>query len=398
MTGQSVSQQFPVGGDRSWRRLCGLDGTGELLATAGAAPSDEAGLPLPLCASAHTLFGPRGACLAGLDGPLWVADTGHHRLLGWARLPDGTAAADWVIGQRDFGGEARNGGDEADAASLHMPVGLCRLGEGLAVADAWNHRVLLWHRVPAASHVPADRVLGQADFRSVEPNRGAALPRADTLFWPFGVHWDGERLFVADTGNRRVLIWDGLPGSDGAPATGLLGQGGFDRRDENGGRDPNGRGMVWPHAVTRWGDRLCVADAGNNRIMIWPALPACVNAPAEAVLGQDSWGEVSHNRGGYRVGAATLSMPYGLVAAGEWLLVADTANSRLLGWHTEGVCDGAAAQWVHGQEGFERGGDNRWRTPAADSLCWPYALDCCGDRLVIADTGNNRVQVWQSAI
>src|SRR6186713_3360231 len=35
----------------------------------------------------QTCFGPRGAVLLGHDGPLWVCDTGHHRVLGWARLP-----------------------------------------------------------------------------------------------------------------------------------------------------------------------------------------------------------------------------------------------------------------------------------------------------------------------
>src|SRR5262249_9647618 len=61
------------------------------------------GLAEPVEPTAKSLFGPRGACLAGNDGPLFVADTGHHRLLIWRRRPetDGTPA-DLVIGQPDL--------------------------------------------------------------------------------------------------------------------------------------------------------------------------------------------------------------------------------------------------------------------------------------------------------
>ena len=86
----------------------------------------------------------------------------------------------------------------------------------LAVADAWNHRVLIWHGLPERSNQPADVVLGQADFDGALANRGADAPRADTLFWCYGVAIAGGRLFVADTGNRRVLVWDRIPTTNGA--------------------------------------------------------------------------------------------------------------------------------------------------------------------------------------
>lgn len=355
-------------------------------------------LPQPLQVGRHSLFGPRGACLVAADGPLWVADTGHHRLLGWAQRPlRGRRAPDWVIGQRSFEGEAANGGGGATAHSLNLPAGVCRCGDGLAVADAWNHRVLIWRQLPQASHRPADLVLGQADFTAASANRGRAQPAADSLFWPFGVHWDGRRLYVADTGNRRVLIWPDLPQRSGEPATVVLGQNSFDCRDENGGRDVDACGMVWPHAVVCWGERLCVADAGNNRVALWAMLPTKNNTPPTWVLGQNSWREAAHNRGCYAVTAASLSMPYGVAASGDWLLVADTANSRLLAWHRRELDHGAPAARLHGQLDFTLAGDNRWGPTSVDSLCWPYGLDICGDTAVIADTGNNRVQLWSLA-
>ena len=40
-------------------------------------------LAIPLAPSNIEMFGPRAACLISENGPLWVSDTGHHRLLGW---------------------------------------------------------------------------------------------------------------------------------------------------------------------------------------------------------------------------------------------------------------------------------------------------------------------------
>jgi hypothetical protein len=348
----------------------------------------------------QTCFGPRGAALLGVDGPLWVADTGHHRLLGWRRCPEqDLAPADWVIGQADFVSESRNGNAAVGPASCNVPTGLCAVGNGgLALADAWNHRVLVWLRAPEASHVPADLVLGQPDFTSAEPNRGRELPAADSLFWPYGVAWCNGCLLVADAENRRVLLWHGLPQHSGQPADLVLGQPDFARRDENAGSAPDAASMRWPHALAWWRGHLCVADAGNNRVLVYRGLPASSGQAADHVLGQASTALVDHNQSLYWPRASTLNMPYGVAALGDWLVVADTANSRLLGFHADHLATGASASALVGQVDFHQKGDNRWQAPRGDSLCWPYGVSACGDgRLVVADSGNNRVSIWQVA-
>lgn len=380
-------------------RPCGLpalDPSGPRLSIGGAAAAD--GLAEPVQPGAANLFGPRGACI--VDGSLWVCDTGHHRLLGWEGLPaHDDAPAAWLTGQIDFTREGRNAKGPVGAATLNVPTGICACGDGLAVADAWNHRVLIWHRPPQGRNVPADVVLGQADFASGDGNRGRAETAADRLFWPYGLHWDGARLWVADTGNRRVLMWNGVPRRNGQPADLVLGQADFDRRDENGGGDPTASSMRWPHAVTVWGGRLCVADAGNNRIMVWDAMPAAHDAPCDHLLGQRNAQDVDHNQSLYWPGAGTLNMPYGMAAAGDWLYVADTANSRVIAWHRADAATGAEARALSGQVEFNAKGDNRWQFPARDSLCWPYGLSTApGQALaVIADSGNNRVLLWRMA-
>jgi len=362
----------------------------------GAPPAAD-GLAEPLAPSAISLFGPRGACQLD-DGALWISDTGHHRLLGWAHTPQNDhAPADWLIGQADFAREGRNGGGAPGPATVNVPTGVCGADGGLVVADAWNHRVLIWRRAPRASHVPADVVLGQSDFFSNEPNRGGA-PNAATLHWPYGVAWDGTFLWVADSGNRRVLRWRGLPERNGAPADLVLGQPDFERRDENGGVGAGAATMRWPHAIAVGAGRLYVADAGNSRVMIWRRTPAANGAPADWLLGQDRVDGCDHNRGQYWPDAAALHMPYGIAANTRGVCVADTANSRLLAWpHQDASVLGAPATALSGQATFADKGDNGWQLPTRASLSWPYGIALSGELAVVADSGNNRVLLWPLA-
>jgi hypothetical protein len=387
-------------------KVAGLAGTAPalpLLALPGpevclGASTGVDGLAVPVQPDAATMFGPRGMALIGADGPLWVCDTGHHRLLGWRQRPGADKQpADWLIGQADFEREGRNAHGDVLATTLNVPTGITACGEGLAVADAWNHRVLIWHHAPDASNVPADVVIGQVDFCSALANRGSDAPTAASLFWPYGVHWDGARLWVADSGNRRVLAWSGLPDRCGQPADQVLGQAGFTCRDENAGGEPTAASLRWPHALATWRGRLCVADAGNNRVMVWDPVGERNNPACAHVLGQPDSRRVDNNQSLYWPNAATLNMPYGIAAAGDWLLVADTANSRLLAWHTADCRTGAAARALCAQSDFGAKGDNRWQPTQRDSLCWPYGVAVSGDLVAIADSGNNRVLLWRLA-
>jgi hypothetical protein len=57
----------------------------------------------------------------------------------------------------------------------------------------------------------------------------------------------------------------------------------------------------------------------------------------------------------------------------------------------------APARQLAGQLDFGSKGDNRWQPPQRDSLCWPYAVQAAGNSVVVADSGNNRVSLWQLA-
>jgi hypothetical protein len=372
-----------------------LDPTGPAIVI-GAKPS-AFDLTQPVAASASTLFGPRGAALAAPSGPLVVADTGHHRLMIWRQCPIADhAPADIVLGQADFYAEGRNAKGEAGAATLNVPTGVAATPDILAVADPWNHRILLWHRHPERDNQPADVVLGQADFTSTLANRGGD-PRADTLNWCYGVAIIGDTLVVCDTGNRRVLVWGTIPTENGRPADLVLGQDSMTCRDENGGRGVDARGMRWPHGVVMVGAALFVADSGNNRVMAWTRMPTRDGAPCDVVLGQADMITCEHNRARYLPDATCLNMPYSCAALDDRLLVADTASSRLLGFAVADLATGMPAERLSGQHDFGAKGDNRWSAPVRDSLCWPYGLTTAGTTAVVADSGNNRVLLWEAA-
>lgn len=357
-------------------------------------------LTIPLAPSNIEMFGPRAACLISENGPLWVSDTGHHRLLGWQNLPTtDSQPADWVIGQPDFNSEGQNAKGKPRRNTLNVPTGICSCGEGLAVADAWNHRILIWNKLPEDNNVPADLVLGQADFNGNQPNRGNSNAAANTLNWCYGIFYYQGKLFVADTGNRRLLIWNQLPQENGQPADVVLGQPNMESRDENGGGNANASSMRWCHDITVWDNNLVVTDAGNNRVMIWDGIPTENNSPCTVVLGQESFDKVEMNRGVYFPKANSLSMPYGVAATQDWLLVTDTANSRLLAWKKPqsilSLLD-ADADLVIGQNNFDSKGENRdYGLPTRDSLNWSYGINIYKNTAVIADSGNNRILLWK---
>lgn len=359
---------------------------------------DANGLPHPVAPKPHTLFGPRGVCFAPDGGPFFVADTGHHRVMIWNKVPeDDNAGADLLIGQPDFFSEGRNAHGPVGPATLNMPTGLSTDGKALAVADAWNHRVLIWRTLPKHSNQPADLVLGQADFSSSAANRGDTVAAADTLNWCYGVTIADGRLFVADTGNRRVLVWNSLPERHGQPADLVLGQADAATRDDNASGVGAAVGMRWPHSVTVQNNRILVADAGNNRIMVWNSMPNADGAPCSFVLGQPSFGVNDHNRAAYSPNSRALNMPYGMVIHDGTVFCADTANSRVVGYPLDDLEMDRAASGLAAQPEFSDKGDNRWRFATRDSVCWPFALAASGTTLAIADTGNNRVLLWEAA-
>lgn len=369
----------------------------------GAAPLRWLGAPAPgglalpsAQPTAAQLYAPRGVWLD--DERLVVCDSGNHRILIWREVPRRDhAPADVVLGQASFADEGPAAGGRGPENGLRLPTGVVVHAGRLFVADAWHHRILVWDRVPDVSDAPPDWCLGQSALGDVERNRGGSVG-PDTLSWPYGLAVIAGRLHVADTGNRRVLIWDGVPERD-APADIVLGQPTMTSGEENRGVGVGAASFRWPHAIAGDERMLFVADAGDHRVLGWRGRPA-EDGLADLVLGQPDFrtaAELPHRP----QGRSRLRFPYclsqGETDAGDTVLaVADTANNRVLLWPLpiEAACFAEAAA-VIGQFDFDSSGENHWKAVAADSLCWPYGVCLHRGRLAIADSGNNRVMIWR---
>ena len=150
--------------------------------------------------------------------------------------------------------------------------------------------------------------------------------------------------------------------------------------------------LVGPYGVHWDGARLWVADAGNNRLLMWHSDPVHNMQACDTRIGQADADALDHNCGEYYPTARAFNMPYGLAVHDERLFVTDTVHSRVLRFDSPLLPD---AQALAGQAGFTDKGDNRWLAAARDSLCWPYALAIAGDTAVVVDSGNNRVLLWE---
>ncbi len=348
------------------------------------------GLVLPAAnPTAAQLYAPRGVWLD--DEQLVVADTGNHRVLIWcdpASLTD-HRPADVVLGQPDFESEGAQASGRGPEHGMRLPTGVLIDRGRLVVADAWNHRILVWDTVPRESGARPDVVLGQSDAVSVEENRGAACG-PDGFYWPFGIAVVDGTFYVADTGNRRVLAWTGIPEPGRDPEL-ILGQPSAEAREENRGR-LGGDSFRWPHAIAGDDSQVLIADAGNHRVLTWEPRPER-DRPADRVLGQPDFESASEFPYAPQ-SAQILRFPYAVAVDDGLLAAADTANNRVLIWDRLPQGSTGAADRVLGQPDFTTNGENRWDAVGPDTLCWPYGICLHRGRLAVADSGNNRVMVW----
>ncbi len=234
----------------------------------------------------YNFYEPSSVAITPL-GQLIVADTLHHRVLIWDHVPATQAEVgppQLVLGQGDLSHVTENDDDQnhrrdviglvdrATARTLSEPYGVWSDGRRLAVADAGNNRVLIWTDFPTDNFQEADLVLGHSDFHNTRINSEAdfdhhgAHPTAATLFLPAGIHFDGATFAVADAGNNRVLIWNDFPSVNLQPADIVLGQ--LDAEQGQGPLEPTSQVFSTPEGVVLTQDAVYVSDRFHSRVLV----------------------------------------------------------------------------------------------------------------------------------
>ena len=134
------------------------------------------------------------------------------------------------------------------------------------VADTWNNRVLVYKGASAAKAISGNpcNVLGQTSFDTNTPGK-----ELDNLNWPMSVAIDAQnRLYVADTGNHRILIYDSITDlQDGKEADHAIEW--FDSNHES-----HNNHISWPYAIsTDCEGKLIVTNTLGGKLLIWDSIP-----------------------------------------------------------------------------------------------------------------------------
>ena len=293
-------------------------------------------------ASATGMCGPQTAVVAVDPNDLnkkklFVVDFDFNRVLIWNSVPTtNQTPADVVVGQPDMTTTASG----CTGSQLNSPESIAVAGGTLVVVDSSNNRILAWDPIPTTDGVAADFVVGQPDFTTCTPGVSET-----SLNDPTDVVTNGTKIAVADAGNNRVLIWNTVPDCDPTPCAlstpfdVVLGQADF-MSSPPPLDPPTATSFNLPYFLATDGTRLAVADALNNRVLIWNQFPSCTptpcasTTPANVVLGQPNFTSNTDNNngsGGSAISAQGLSFPAGLFFNGtNQLIVADNDNSRYL--------------------------------------------------------------------
>jgi len=262
----------------------------------------------------------------------------------------------------------------------------------LFVTDSGNNRILIFDHRPLSAPARADTVVGQEAFYRSLPGLSD-----NRLRLPESLCVAGDRLIVADSGNNRVLIWNAIPLTDGEAADIVLGQEDFDSNTTL--EPPTAASLNFPTALWSDGSILVVLDAGNNRVLVWDSLNTLISGDdADAVIGQKDFISNEPNMGLAAPSEYTLHISAdggGLYANGSQLFVTDSANHRLLIWDFPLTTEQAASGLI-GQDDYNLSEPNRGGVTGDDTFLNPTGVYQFYDQLIVTDTGNNRYLIFDS--
>ena len=355
--------------------------------------------------------------------PLYVADTGNNRILGFRNAASFTNGqfADIVIGQPDLVTTFQQGpgAGTTRTTGLSIPEGMAVDASGnLYVIDAGNNRILRFPKPFAqAATVFPDLVIGQPDFTTGASNQGGLS--ASSLSFVISSNGSNSalaaalafdaagNLWVTDAGNNRILRFNvsvlGAQPKSGPSADVVLGQLNFTANTEGTTTPPSltSLGSIFEPAGIAFdaSGRLFALESisgRQGRVLVWyPGGSGFVTGQsATRMLGIYNSTPAPPPISQFQFGAA----PGALFTVGNQIGVADTSNNRLLifppveQWNTNNFYQAAAT--VIGQNDFNSGSANQNQQLAGPStLSHPGGAFFFNSSLYVADSFNNRMVV-----
>jgi uncharacterized protein YjiK len=342
---------------------------------------------------------PRSLAYDSTNNRLFVSQLGNHRVTVYdvAAITDGENAID-LLGQYDgtnlaapvpiyTKGSSGVPHDSPNRVGFNNPYGsaIDTVNHRLFVADTSNHRVLVYNLDVSNNlidRVP-DNVLGQPNFVS----NTAATTQAG-MASPYGLAYDStnNRLFVSESGNSRVTVYDVTAITDGENAINVLGQALF----TTSASATTQAGMASPPALAydSTNNRLFVAQT-NQRVTVYDVTAITNGENAINVLGQALF-----TTSASATTQAGMNTPSGLAydSTNNRLFVAESGNSRVTVYDVTAITDGENAINVLGQANFTSSAFAT--TQAGMSSPRGLAYDSTNNRLFVAESGNNRVTVY----
>ncbi|HED66926.1 MAG TPA: hypothetical protein ENJ09_15390, partial [Planctomycetes bacterium] len=244
-------------------------------------------------------------------------------------------AASLVLSEAAFN-DASYLNNAGDGLLFNHQKGMDSDGTNLVLADGNNNRVLIWDTAPTAN-TPPDWVLGQPDFVQTDTNNSSD-PLAQ-LSWPVDVAVGGGKLFVADSENDRVLVWNTIPSSNQAPADYAI----------------TGPDLLWPWGLWCDGTKLIVTSTSGGKVLIWNTIPTTGNEAPDLIL--TSAGEMGTPRT-----ITTDGSSYLMVADHNPTRMGAAMSSGVFYWSTFPTSDVASDSFI------QDGASTFWMVGAIDSL------------------------------
>jgi hypothetical protein len=239
---------------------------------------------------------------------------------------------------------------------------------------------------------PASEVLGQSDF--ISNTRAAGTDGLDGPWGSTALDSVHHRLFVSDTGNQRVLVYDLSNTNDIISSSASYELGQTDFYSTSSGYNANQMNNPTGLAYDAVNDRLFVENGEEVDVFdLASGISDGMNASYE--LGQPS-GFGNDNCSTTQNSVCDM---YGGVAfdqVNERLFVQDTDNYRVLVFNVNpsSITSGENADYVLGQQTFFTDNDSASQNSFYDNEYGGLAFDSVRQRLFVSDTYGSRVMVF----